>query len=55
VCARLGVRVVDLFTAFDTENAADFREHFYDVLHFRPRSYPLVAEFIYEEIKDLLA
>ena len=55
VCARLGVRVVDLFAAFDTENSADFREHFYDVLHFRPRSYPLVAEFIYEEIKDLLA
>jgi hypothetical protein len=54
VCARLGVRVVDLFAAFDTENAADFREHFYDVLHFRPRSYPLVAQIIYEEIKELL-
>jgi hypothetical protein len=55
VCGRLSVRVIDLFTAFDTENTADFREHFYDVLHFRPRSYPLVAEFIYENIKDLLA
>jgi hypothetical protein len=54
VCSRLGVRLVDLFAAFDTENAADFREHFYDVLHFRPRSYPLVAEIIYENIKDLL-
>src|SRR5215213_3127359 len=44
VCRRLGARVVDLFAAFETENLADFRVHFYDVLHFRPRSYPLVAE-----------
>ena len=54
VCARLGVRLVDVFERFDTENATDFREHFYDVLHFRPRSYPLLTQFIYEEIKDLL-
>ena len=54
VCTGLGIRVVDVFARFDTENAADFREHFYDVLHFRPRSYPLLTEFIYDEIKDLL-
>lgn len=55
VCARLGVRLIDLFAAFDTESTADFREHFYDVLHFRPRSYPLVAEVVYQQIRDLLA
>ena len=55
VCARLGVRVIDLFAALDTENTADFREHFVDVLHLRPRSYPLVAQIIYDNIKDLAA
>ena len=54
VCAELGIRLVDVFKRFDTENATDFREHFYDVLHFRPRSYPLLTQFIYGEIKDLL-
>ncbi len=54
VCARLGIRLVDLFTIFDTENQADFREHFIDILHLRPRSYPLVVDIIYENIKDLL-
>jgi hypothetical protein len=54
VCAQLGVPLVDVFARFDTENATDFREHFYDVLHFRPRSYPLLTQFIYEAIKDLL-
>jgi hypothetical protein len=50
----LGIRLVDVYAAFETESAADFREHFYDVLHFRPRSYPLLTQFIYAEIKDLL-
>jgi hypothetical protein len=54
VCARLGVCLVDLFAALDTERLPDFREHFVDLLHLRPRSYPLVAERIYDEIKDLL-
>ena len=54
VCAGLGVRLVDVCAAFDTERSAEFREHFYDVLHFRPRSYPLLTRFIYAEIKDLL-
>lgn len=54
VCTRLGVRLVDVFERFNTENATDFREHFYDVLHFRPRSYPLLTQFVFEEIKDLL-
>lgn len=55
VCAALGVRVVDLYAAFDTENAADFRKHFRDVLHLRPRSYGLTAQLVYDDIKDLLA
>ena len=55
VCSKLGVRVIDLFTALDTEKAADFREHFVDVLHLRPRSYPLVAQIVYDNIKDLAA
>jgi len=55
VCDRLGVRVIDVFAAFDTENLADFREHFVDVLHLRPRSYPLVARIVHDGIKDLLA
>ncbi len=54
VCARLGVRLVDVCAAFDTERSVEFREHFYDVLHFRPRSYPLLTRFVYAEIKDLL-
>jgi hypothetical protein len=54
VCARLGIRVIDLFASFDTENLADFREHFYDLIHFRERSHPLVAQAVYEGIKDLL-
>jgi hypothetical protein len=55
VCARLGVRVIDLLAALDTENAEDFREHFVDVLHLQPRSYPLVAQIIHDNIKDLAA
>jgi hypothetical protein len=54
VCSRLGIRVTDLFAIFDTENQADFREHFYDLIHFRERSHPLVAQAVYEGIKDLL-
>ena len=46
---------MDLYVAFDTEREADFREHFTDVLHPRPRSYPLIARIVYDEIKDLLA
>ena len=47
--------MVDLYTAFDTEQEPDFREHFSDALHPRPRSYPLVAQIVYDNIKDLLA
>jgi len=54
VCNRLGIRLIDLFAAFDTEKLADFRENFADMIHFRPRAYPLVAQLIYEGIKDLL-
>jgi lysophospholipase L1-like esterase len=55
VCAELGVRLIDLYAAFDTEGAADFREHFFDILHLRPRSYPLAARLVYDGLKDLLA
>ena len=55
VCHALGIRLIDLFAAFNTENLADFREHFYDVIHFRPSAYPLVAQAVYDGIKDLLA
>ena len=54
VCARHGIRVVDLFGAFNTEDAADFREHFRDIIHLRPRSYPTLAQIIHDQIKDLL-
>ena len=54
VCARLGVRLTDVFARFNTEDSADFREYFYDVLHFRPRSYPLLTQFVYDQIEDLL-
>ena len=55
VCARLGIRVIDLFSALNTENQADFREHFVDVLHLRLRSHPRVAQIVYDNIKDLVA
>ena len=55
VCAGLGIRAIDLFAIFDTENLPDFREHFYDLIHFRERSHPLVAQAVYSGIKDLLA
>lgn len=54
LCGRLGVRVIDLFAALDTTHQPDFRANFLDMVHLRPRSYPLVAERIYDEIKDLL-
>jgi hypothetical protein len=54
VCMSMGVRVVDLFAALDSEKAGDFREHFVDVMHLRKRAHPLVAQIIYDEIKDLL-
>ena len=43
-CAQIGIRVVDLYTAFDTEQEPDFREHFSDALHPRLRSYPVLAQ-----------
>jgi hypothetical protein len=48
------MRVVDLHAAFDTEQEPDFRKHFSAALHPRPRSYPLVAQIVYDNIKDLL-
>ena len=55
VCASLGVRLIDLAAALDTKNLADFRENFLDAVHIRPRAFPLVAQIIHDDIKDLLA
>ena len=54
VCARLRIRVIDVFAIFNTENLPDFREHFFDLIHFRERSHPMVAQAVYDGIKDLL-
>ena len=48
------VHLVDLAAEFDTEQLDDFREHFHDVLHLRPRAYQKAAAAIYDGIKDLL-
>ena len=53
--AQIAIRVVDLYAAFDTEQEPDFREHFSDALHPRPRSYPVLAQIVYDNIKGLLA
>ncbi len=49
-----GLPLVDLAAAFDTENQADFREDFFDVLHLRPRAYPKAAAAVYAGIKPVL-
>ena len=49
-----GARLLDLHAEFDTEQAADFREHFFDVVHLRPGSYRRAARAVYEGIKGLL-
>ena len=54
VAAELGIRVVDLAAAFDTTGKADFREHFWDIMHFRVASYPAVAAVVHAGIADLL-
>ena len=55
VCATVGVRLINLAAALDTENQADFRENFLDAVHIRPRAFPLVAEIIHDHVRDLLA
>ena len=54
VCAVMGIRLIDLFAALDSEKQEDFREHFVDVMHLRKRAHPVVARIIYDEIRDLL-
>jgi lysophospholipase L1-like esterase len=54
VCVRRGVRVVDLFAAFDTERVVDFRQDFVDVVHPRIRAYPAIARAVYDGISDLM-
>lgn len=54
VCGGLDIRVIDLYAALDSEKHQDFREHFVDVMHLRKRAHPVVAQIVYDEIKDLL-
>jgi hypothetical protein len=54
VCDERGVRVVDLFSAFDSRREPDFRAAFHDILHFRIRSYSTVARIVHDGIRDLL-
>ena len=54
VAQATGVRLLDLHAEFDTEEIADFRKNFFDVLHIRPFSYRKTAGTLYEGIKDLL-
>ena len=51
---RMGCPVIDLFRIFDTEDAPDFRENFFDMVHPRPKAYPKIARVVYEGIKPLL-
>jgi lysophospholipase L1-like esterase len=55
-CARqTRTPLVDLFAAFDTEMADDFRQDFLDIMHLRPSAYPKIAQTVYQGIEDLLA
>jgi len=54
VAQTTGACLVDLAAALDTEQLADFREDFHDMLHLRPRAYPKAAAILYEGIRDLL-
>ena len=51
VAAQLGVPVIDLFTALDSEGLADFRQDFYDLMHPRPSAYPKWVRVIAEELR----
>lgn len=52
--ARMNVRMVDLFAAFDTEKLDDFRQDFIDMIHLRASAHPKIVRAVYEGIKDLL-
>jgi hypothetical protein len=54
VCTRLGIRMIDLAAALATENQADFRDNFVDVVHIRPRAFRTVAAIIHNDIQDLM-
>jgi len=54
VAQASGVRLLDLHAEFDTEQAADFRKDFFDVVHLRPDSYRRAARTVFEGIEDLL-
>ena len=48
VAAEARVPVLDLFGAFGTEQLADFRQDFYDVMHPRPAAYEKIARAVCE-------
>ena len=52
--AELNIRMIDLFTLYDTTARADFREQFQDMIHLRANAYPALAAFIHGQIADLL-
>ena len=54
VAQATGVRLLDFDALYDTEQIADFRQNFFDVLHIRPIRYRKTAGVVYEGIKDLL-
>jgi hypothetical protein len=54
VGAATGIPVIDLFGEFDTSGLDDVRRDFVDIMHFRVRTYPRIAETVYRGIKDLL-
>jgi hypothetical protein len=47
------VPLIDLFATFATDNLADFRQDFFDMMHPRPVAYEKWARAIYEGIKGL--
>jgi len=55
VANETGTPLVDLFSAFDSSQLADFRECFFDVSHPRPTAYKKIASIVWETVGPLLA
>ena len=52
--SRMNIRLIDLFTEFDTEKLDDFRQDFNDMIHLRASVHPKIVRVVYEGIEDLL-
>ena len=48
VAVERGTPLLDLFTTFGTEQLADFRQDFFDVMHLRPGAYGKMARAVCE-------